>query len=78
MKSKDAKPKPKEEVWFYVGRRMNQKGKIVNGYLDEGGVERWFSKTPARIIGGRYKCQVSRTENSVTIHGASALGFRES
>ena len=57
-----------EEVWTYAGRRAF-KGKRFYAWQDPHRRERYYAKSAATMIGGRYVVTVSREDTNTWIHG---------
>ncbi len=57
-----------EEVWTYAGRRVSH-GKRYHAWQDGSGRERYYAKSAAVMIGGRYTVTVSREGTNTWLHG---------
>jgi hypothetical protein len=57
-----------DEVWTYAGRRVLH-GKRYHAWQDGSGRERYYAKSAATMIGGRYVVTVSREDTNTWIHG---------
>ena len=56
-----------EEVWTYAGRRILD-GKRYYAWQDGTGRERYYAKSPANVIGGRYTATVRRDGDGVSLY----------
>jgi hypothetical protein len=57
-----------DEVWTYAGRRMLH-GKRYHAWQDGSRRERYYAKSAATVIGGRYVVTVSREGTNTWLHG---------
>jgi hypothetical protein len=57
-----------EEVWTFAGRRVLH-GKRYHAWQDVSGRERYYAKSAATMIGGRYVVTVSREGTNTWLHG---------
>jgi hypothetical protein len=57
-----------EEVWTYAGRRVLH-GKRYHAWQDGTGRERYYAKSSAIMIGGRYTVSVEREGDRVSMYG---------
>lgn len=59
-----------QETWTYLGQRAQQ-GKRFYCWADGEGDERWYSKMPASLVGGRYTLDVVRDGERVQVYAKS-------
>jgi hypothetical protein len=57
-----------EEIWTYAGRRALH-GKRYHAWQDGTGRERYYAKSSASMIGGRYTVSVEREGDRVSMYG---------
>src|SRR5439155_14084706 len=57
-----------DEVWTYAGWRVLD-GKRYHAWQDGTGRERYYAKSAATVIGGRYVVTVSRKGKNTWLHG---------
>ncbi len=57
-----------DENWTYGGRRVLE-GKRYHAWQDGTGRERYYAKSAATVIGGRYVVTVSREGRNTWLHG---------
>jgi hypothetical protein len=57
-----------EEIWTYAGRRVLH-GKRYHAWQDGTGRERYYAKSSASMIGGRYTVSVGREGDHLSMYG---------